>query len=302
MSVDTLLRDEQIQKMLAPLLPRERWPTMRLKAKPGRNSGPLVGTAFDYAARFEFQRRHPGAHCSKWIAEEVLDLLSPIAGADAILEELSDAGEVISSVDSDLLERWTKVVREARAFQAVYLQVKNPDAAAREQLARHALRLARIDPYRRSGYVEYEPETVEEVDLKDLLELLRITAWSELHAEGPLWLNPTFGQHSKRVGGADCDLISGDRLIDLKATTNPAPSRDFGQVILYLLLARAAHRTDPKFPRIGSVGVYYARHRELRLLQVEKIARPDVLDRAERRLFARADQLLEQAEEEDELR
>ena len=297
MSVDTLVRDERIRKMLEPLLPRDFWPTMRLKAPPGRNSGPLVGTAFDYAVRFELQRRHPTARCETWIAEGVVESLSHIAEVDATWVRLNEDDGVVSSVDSELLARWTSVVHKARAFHSVYLKKGKPGAAAREQLARHALRLARIDPFRRSGHVEHEPERVEVVDVKDLMELLRITDWDGLHAEGPLWLNPDFGEHSARVGGADCDLISGDRLIDLKATTSPALSRDFGQLILYLLLARAAHATDRDFPRIASVGIYYARHCELILVPVEKIARPEMLERAEKTLFARARQLRLQAAE-----
>jgi len=290
MSVDTLLRDEQIQRLLYPLMPHEPWPTMRLKAKSGRNSGPLVGTGYDYAVRFELQRRHPKARCSKWIAEEVVELLSPIAGRGATWEHLDEEGEVGSSVDSDLLARWTAVVREARAFQAMYVKQQSPGADARAQLARHALRLARLDPYRRAGHVEREPERVEVVDVKDLVELMRITPWHELHRGGPLWLNPRLGESSSRVGGADCDLISADRLIDLKATTVPARSKDFRQLLLYLLLARAERAADPRFPQIASVGVYYARHGRLILVPVEEIAPPEALDRAEKKIFARADQ------------
>jgi hypothetical protein len=73
-------------------------------------------------------------------------------------------------------------------------------------LVMNALRLARLDPFRRSGHVEREPEKVEPADLADLVELLRITAWKELHSDGRLWLNPTFGEQSRRVGGADAPL------------------------------------------------------------------------------------------------
>jgi len=79
----------------------------------------------------------------------------------------------------------------------------------------HALRLARLDPYLRCRHVERDPEKVEPVDLTDLVELLHLVPWRELGSDGPLWLNPTFGDQSRPVGGADCDLISGDRLIDL---------------------------------------------------------------------------------------
>jgi hypothetical protein len=92
-----------------------------------------------------------------------------------------------------------------------------------------------------------EPEKVEALDLEDLMELMRLVPWKDLGSPTLLWLNPDFGVHSTRVGGADCDLISGDRLLEIKATVTPNRRPDLRQLLGYLILARAANETDPAF-------------------------------------------------------
>src|SRR5258708_21515022 len=67
MSADALLKDKQIQDLLDRMLPNDAWPKVRLKAPALRNSSGLVGTAFDYAVRFELERRHPGARTEPWV-------------------------------------------------------------------------------------------------------------------------------------------------------------------------------------------------------------------------------------------
>jgi hypothetical protein len=167
-------------------------------------------------------------------------------------------------------------------------------------MARHALRLARLDPYLRAGIVDEEPERVEDDDLADILELLRIAPWKDLGSPTALWLNPSFGVHSERVGGADCDLISGDRLLDLKVVTNPNRRADLRQLLAYWILARAARESDPAFPMIDQLGIYYARHRELWLLPVADFKRRLSAETLSKRFFSRADALYkERLEPED---
>jgi hypothetical protein len=248
----------------------------------------LVGTAFDYAVRFELQRMHGTAKVERWVAEKVVEDLEIIAGRGT-LERVDDEGNVISSIDGQLAERWLKIVREARAALASYVRQPEPDADARKEMASHALRLARLDPYLRAGIVDEEPERVEDDDLSDILELLRIVPWKDLGSPTVLWLNPRFGAHSKRVGGADCDLISGARLLDLKVVTTPNRRADLRQLLAYLILARAARESDPAFPLIDQVGIYYARHRELWLLPVSDFKGRYSAETLSRRFFKMAD-------------
>jgi len=70
MSLSDFVDLPEIRALLEPLLPREPIQLRRpLRVPAARNSGGLVGTAFDYAVRFELQRRHPRAHAKRWLAE-----------------------------------------------------------------------------------------------------------------------------------------------------------------------------------------------------------------------------------------
>ncbi|MGH7641639.1 MAG: hypothetical protein ACRENX_01245 [Candidatus Dormibacteria bacterium] len=70
----------------------------------------------------------------------------------------------------------------------------------------------------------------------------------------PATLNPMFGDVSGKLGGADADLIVGDRLIDIKTSVNPAP----GPTDPYQLLGYALADTDDRYG-IRGVGFYYSR-------------------------------------------
>ena len=75
------------------------------------------------------------------------------------------------------------------------------------RLAEHALRLARLDPIYRVGYIgselfaENSPQQIDE-----LLDLLACVPFDGLIGTEIL-LNPTFGWYSSLVGGADADLV-----------------------------------------------------------------------------------------------
>ena len=66
------------------------------------------------------------------------------------------------------------------------------------------------------------------------------------------------------VGGADADLITGDMLIDFKTTTKKVmDATQLDQLFGYFLLARNEGKTDPDFPDIRRVGLYFCRHGHL---------------------------------------
>ena len=94
--------------------------------------------------------------------------------------------------------------------------------------------------------------------------MLEIVPWDFLVDGETLLLNPTFGESSAMVGGADADLIAGDLLIDIKTTTKKAMNpTELDQLFGYFLLARNERKTDPDFPDIRRVGLYFSRHGHL---------------------------------------
>ena len=77
-------------------------------------------------------------------------------------------------------------------------------------------------------------------------------------------LNPTFGPVSRALGGADADLIIGDRLLDIKTSISPsAKTAD-----LYQLLGYALADTEDKYA-IRRVGFYYSRRPSLVLWSLQ---------------------------------
>jgi len=194
-----------------------------------------------------------------------------------------------------MADRYQHIVDDARMSLNSYVAAPQPTAGAREDMAKHALRLARLDAYIRAGYLDPEPEKIEPGDLPDLQSLLEIVPWQDLVSPTTLWLNPTFGRHSRRVGGADADLITGDRLLDFKATTKTSLQADLRQVLGYFILARAARLDDPTFPEVTTVGIYYARHGCLWLLPCSVLPEQLALNNIEERFFERSEEVRREA-------
>lgn len=70
-----------------------------------------------------------------------------------------------------------------------------------------------------------------------------------------LFLNPTFGEYSAIVGGADADFIADNCVVDLKTSSKlDYKGDDFAQVLGYAAMARMAGY------EIQQVAIYYARY------------------------------------------
>jgi hypothetical protein len=281
------VKDAEIQALLNPIIQTiPRTLELPLKVPAQRPRARLVGTAFDYAVRFELQRLSPHARTRPWIAEN-----AAAAVALASLTKVNVQGISTSPISTKVAATYQRIVAEARAFVGAYLAKQSTTATDREEMAKHALRLARLDAYYRNEYLDPEPETIARGDLPDLVALLDIVPWRDLNSPTTLWLNLDFGRHSRRVGGADADLLSGERLLDLKTTTKPTLQSDLRQVIGYFILARAAHSDDPTFPSVSTAGIYYARHGFLWLLPSSSLAEHDGLSDIEKRFFERSDEI-----------
>ena len=168
--------------------------------------------------------------------------------------------------------RARKVVDDARAVLASYLKTTIPDFPQRAALATQTIRLAKLDAVVRGSALDPDFDAEASSDqVTDLLRMLDIVPWDSLVENEVLILNPTFGSSSKMVGGADGDLIAGDLLVDFKTTRKDAIDvTDLDQLLGYSLLSRHERKTDPNFPNIRRVGLYYARRGYLWLYPVSK--------------------------------
>jgi hypothetical protein len=221
----------------------------------------LVGTAFDYLLRFELQRRAPHAVTEPLTAESAPHLMwRPGYFAYLSMDPRETPPEEAEEVAKKEAGRARNVVERAKAAVAAYSKRKEPDRSTQADLAAHAIRLGKLEDYCRSLRFDPSFEEAAPEDVEELLDLLSVVPFDALiHPQGML-LNPTFGEASRLVGGADADLIAGDTLIDFKTTTaGEAKVEYLDQLFGYFLLARDRRRTDPAFPEVKRFAIYTLR-------------------------------------------
>lgn len=258
MSVTSLLKLPDVCEQLDRLVPNfPKRISEPLVAPPVTRSYALVGTAFDYALRFELERRYPHVRTERWVAEAALDVL--LHRADPLRSSSEQIAEAVGT--------WTKaesIVKRARREVGAYVKDPAPSTEARAAMAAHAIRLAKLDALYRAAYVDPKMDIAEPGDVEDVVRLLDVAPYEAITNPKTLWLNPTFGRYSELVGGADCDLVSGDRLIDVKVTKNDAIQQEYmRQVVSYAILGRGVRGDDPAWPDVRHVGIYFARHGHL---------------------------------------
>jgi hypothetical protein len=246
-------------KLLRPKLPRKI--PAPLKVAPRTTNYTIVGTAFDYLLRFELLRRAPHSRSEQLVAEAVPDGI----WRPGMYLHLCDAGDMSFEEEEELAKgvakRARNVVETAMIAIAAYVKAREPDYSIQAHLAGHAIRLAKLDEMRRAGQLNPTFEHADPEDVEDLLALLPIVPFSSLIHPQIMLLNPTFGETSLMVGGADTDFITGDMLVDFKTTKASVMSaRDLDRLLGYYLLARQHQRTDSTFPLINRLALYYCRH------------------------------------------
>ncbi|HEY9245715.1 MAG TPA: hypothetical protein VIO11_02605, partial [Candidatus Methanoperedens sp.] len=107
----------------------------------------------------------------------------------------------------------------------------------------------------------------------DLKKLISIVNPDSFKARDLCMLNPTFGEGSKLVGGADADLLIDDTLIDIKTTKSLELSRDtFNQLVGYYILFKVGGIDGAPFKLgIENLGIYYSRYGELYMFSIKMV-------------------------------
>lgn len=147
-------------------------------------------------------------------------------------------------------------------------------------MCQSAIVLAQLDGICRAGYFDRNFGISWLPEWEDLVSLLKLIP-EEIESFGPnSFYNPTFGEGSKLVGGADADLILDDILIEIKVTKKLELRREyFNQLIGYYLLSLVGGvngNTDIK--PIKRIGVYFARHGYLWQIPLSEIAPQKTFD------------------------
>ena len=201
-----------------------------------RTSNPSqIGTAFDYLLRFQLERWFPRAKSSSWVAESAIENLA-----------VQDFAFYVEGMES-AIEHWGKFLKNGKTS---------------DELIASAVFLAQSDLVSRRVVFENPFRSPSADDILELRELLKKVDRALFAPKKALLLNPTFGLGAFLIGGADCDLVRDDCLIDIKTTKDRRLTWEtFNQLCGYYLLSRF-DRIDqaPKSLRIRKIAVYWSRY------------------------------------------
>jgi hypothetical protein len=241
-----------------------------------------VGTAFDYLLRFYIKRLNPDAIEQHWVSEASLHLLGmaqlhdllDIPDEDPVMQELKEKITTNPTLaDPTIYKKVTEILRYAKSVYNRYLNTSKMD----RDLFKAVLLLAQVDVIYRAGLVDENLGNVDENDIKDLQNLISIVRPEYFKAKKICVLNPTFGKASQLVGGADCDLIIDDAIIDIKTTKKLEFSRNyFDQLIGYYVLYKIGGIDGlPSDVEIKRLGIYFSRYGYLHFIEVQNIIKED---------------------------
>jgi hypothetical protein len=267
-SLTSLIARRDVAERIDALVPRyvrtHRIPLLVKRVWPDAS---LIGTAYDYALRIHLRARYPHAETESWVAEEAVSML----GLNPFL--------IFSGSVKRTLQRARHVIEAAKEFAGRHMARARPFA----EVAAHAVRLAKLDPICRNLSFD---ETFARADggaVDEIAALLRVTPFDRLGDATFLRLNPTFGRYGKRVGGADADLLAGDRIIDVKVKSSSCVERvHVRQLVGYVMLANSVNKLDGSMPRIREICIYFARHAFLWSLPTGSLFAHEAYDERER--------------------
>lgn len=227
-----------------------------IKASPLTTSYGWTGTAFDYAMRFYLQKLNRCAKAGCWLAEE-------------------SAAMVCASRESARTKKRVRaIVETAKDCLFSYLKSRRDQKPGRE-LIRAAIDLAQLDLVYRIGLLDLQP--IKEPMVEDIGNMLALVRLEDFRAKRTCLLNPTFGNASMLVCGADGDVFIDGTLIDIKVNKNLEMGRDiFNQLVGYYCLS-CIGGIDGCRGKIACIAVYFARFGILHRLPVDSFVKKSSL-------------------------
>jgi hypothetical protein len=218
----------------------------------------LVGTAFDYCLRFCVAAMNPSLFVDQtWIAEISLQILKESHAPPFGLS----------------LKKVEKGVLRARELYQEFLDKR----IFTRQLARASLFLAGLDAVYRRGIMALEIKYLNDpldAETDDCLKLVRAIPREKFKAVELVSLNPSFGEASSLVGGADADLIIDDMLVDIKTTKYfSITPQMLHQMVGYRILHSICKEKDSIAyqHQITKCAIYFSRHGTLECFRYEEL-------------------------------
>ena len=226
----------------------------------GSNPG-IVGTAYDFWFRAYLQG------LNNKVVEHQLPL-QVSRGLEMLEDDKVLYGKRMVAFKYKIKEIWNKRV--------LYMKRINKDE---KDVVKGSLLLAYCEAYMRSRKrVHGDYFHVLDSDFEDLMKLVEETKKisSVFRTNKNIFYNPTFGQYSRAVGGADADFIIGNTLFDIKTTAYLEYKEEYiWQLIGYYLLSKY----DKNFPvKIEKLALFYPRFGKVVYISIDDIKKEFNLD------------------------
>ena len=227
----------------------------------------LVGTAFDYLFRFYIKYLNPKAITHRWVAESSLKYIK--LRLEQIKESKSPDDEIIMPIFDNWYEEGKIIISKAKKNYLIFLK----SGQLTDNLIKSTLLLSKLDFIFRVGYIVEDIEFIDNKDVEDLRKLISLVDSELFKTSKECILNPTFGEGSKLVGGADADLVVDDMLIDVKTVKKLTFSREYlDQLIGYYALYKIGGIDGmAKQIEIKKLGVYFSRYSYLYWYDIDDI-------------------------------
>lgn len=241
------VRTKEVNEKFNETFPKPAFPLKgTIKALPLTNRYQWIGEAFDYLFRFIIERENQHVKVIKgdWVAEFGL-------------KELPNIIE-----DKKVIKKAEKLIDDAKKEYYKYLEM----GVLEEKLIKISLMLSQLDVVIRNAQVVRNFCTIDKIedidkDIKDLENLVSIIPKSRFVAKSTCILNPTFGEASELVNGADADLIIDDTLIEIKTAKELELRREYvNQLIGYYILFLIGGADRYKLECIDNLGIYFSRY------------------------------------------
>jgi len=274
MSLTSILSDRNNQELRDKLKTEFLRPAFTLKseikAEPLTKNWGTVGTAFDYLMRFYLQHHNKNTFIQRdtWVADHSYEMLTNQFMTSKAKEVRTGFHRDKIFKTKDLLEILTNQYDQTKSNYSKYVE----NGELTDDLIENTIFLAKLDAYFRAGIIDQNFDNHDSDDIKDLKSIISLVDKNNFTAKQKCYFNPTFGEGSMLVGGADADLIIDNTLIDIKATKHLKLERaHLNQVLGYYILSLIGGVNDnPNDRPIENIGLYFARHGELWILPVQK--------------------------------
>ncbi|PGK52496.1 hypothetical protein CN918_32445 [Priestia megaterium] len=221
------------------------------------NANPaIVGMACDYWCRSFIQRVNK--------KEQEIEIPRQVLGGVATAAELG----FINEDEVALLLQNIHLIWKMRSGYINHLKIDEDKYLKGCLILAHCENTMRNQIKPPEGYLTIQKDDF--IDLKQMTTSIQ-DAPRLLQTKKSFLLNPTFGDYSRKVGGADADYIIGNMLVDIKTTKSDIlQPQHIHQLLGYYLLSQY----DTTFPcKIKQIGIFFTRYNKLDYIEIEDLAK-----------------------------